>query len=141
MGGLFMGALSSGPTFGIGATEYGLGSGLIGSVTKKSLGFRSPFGYSKKLNYFSAYMFKTIGINKPLSKRINAGPFVQVNHNIGNLMKGKWFNLLESKDKATMLGRKLQNNAMGTGSLFMGYSLGVSTSSIFDNFEEKSEHK
>ncbi len=139
---LFTGFLSGGPSGVMGAQEFAIGSSIFKSVSKKSLGLKNAFGYSGRLNYFSALMYKTMGTGTKLSVRKQAGIFVQISHNIGNIMSKKNFKLLYSKDKAAYFGRQLQNNAMGTGLLQMNYQsimLGGTNVSEFLRNNEKDE--
>ncbi|GEQ85372.1 hypothetical protein ULMS_08800 [Patiriisocius marinistellae] len=119
---LFTGILSGGPSGFMGASEFGLGANIFGTVSKKSLGFKTGFGFSKRLNYFSALAYSNIGTGAKLSVRKKAGLFVQISHNAGNLLSRKKFKWLYSKDKAAYIGRDMQNNAMGQGLILMGHN-------------------
>jgi RHS repeat-associated protein len=122
-GGLYAGFLSGGPAFGIGATEYGLGSGLLGSMPKNLIpGFRTGLGFSKELNYFSYVAYLQFGVEAKMAQRMIAGPFVQINHNLGKLISGQRPQLLYSYSKGAYYGRVMQNHAMGSGISLMGYS-------------------
>ncbi|WP_147320148.1 RHS repeat-associated core domain-containing protein [Chitinophaga silvisoli] len=88
--------------------------GTIGGVMKSELGKKVMGDAAKKLNTFTARAVEA-GFTGTASKRVKAGFFVQLNHNIPRLLSGKNWSILYNSGKAAIVARTWQNQAIGLG--------------------------
>ena len=105
-------------------------NGTIRGVLKTSIpGFSRVGGSAAKINYYTSKASK-LGYSTSLTgARVKAGIFVQLNHNAGRFLQGRGWKTLYSNAEATIIGRKWQNQAIGSGLLHIG----VGTGSLFYN--------
>jgi len=108
-------------------------NGTVRGVLKSSLAGASRLGESAaKINYYT-YKASQAGYSTALSgARVEAGVFVQLNHNLGRLVAGKGWKTLYSNSAATIVGRQMQNQAVGSGLL----GIGVGTGSLYYNLNK-----
>ncbi|MCH2200318.1 MAG: hypothetical protein MK081_16230 [Flavobacteriales bacterium] len=139
LGSFLFGAQASGPLLFLGATEIGLGTGLLGSIPKASIpGFRSGLGFSTRVNYFSYLAYLRHGLDDVMPSRVTAPLLVQINYNVARAFRLKPPQILRSKNFATVQGRLMQSDAMlGGGLLFStgaAFSLGpLGSNSLLDD--------
>lgn len=110
---------------GKGLNLLGKGFSFTGTVAKQSLRFQSIEGANKSLNYFTKLAIDMGFSSKLSSQKIKAGFFVQLSHNVDRLMAGKATKTLYSFSPATIMGRKMQNDAIQFGFGFVGFGIGI----------------
>jgi RHS repeat-associated protein len=108
-----------------GAVLFGRGTNLIGAVSKQSLGLARSGGANASINYYSK-LAMDMGYSSALTgARVKAGIFVQINHNVHRLAQGLAPKVLFSASPASIVGRSLQNQAIGIGFSQISFGIGV----------------
>jgi hypothetical protein len=104
-------------------------NGTIRGTLKTTLGASRLGGSAAKLNYYTLKAIE-MGYSTSLTgAKVKAGIFVQINHNIARIMQGRATTTLYSNNAATIAGRELQNQAIGSGLL----GVGAGTGSLYYN--------
>ncbi len=94
-------------------------NGTMRSTLKSSLNMRTLGKASSGLNYYTL-IAKNLSITGKTS-RTAAGIFVQINHNLNNIMNGNPIKILYSSTLTTITGRSWQNSSIGMGLGLGGY--------------------
>jgi RHS repeat-associated protein len=108
-------------------------NGTVRGVLKTSLnGATRLGGSSARLNYYTLKAMEMGYSTTMTGARVRAGIFVQINHNLARVMQGKAMKTLYSNSAATIIGREMQNQAIGSG--LLGVSAG--TGSLIYNLSD-----